>query len=317
MFGNMLLRHPMTQIKGSGGVIIAVLDQQPSLYKGTLKNRSAYLVTDPAEAYLSMAKSPDFAYGLHVRSCPSETAKILESLEASPLKNHFPCLSANFRYLLPFVTVEIKIKGDLYQQLWQLSFYATFYILSWLSLWRMRNSTVNQLNPNDVSLGAITHYGIAISPHCLQIWEFRPRFEAKVAISARLLCCGSPGDQSFMERVYVPWTRYVMRRGMILQQLHLVPLVRAYAAHPEPRPFENQDTVFLKPADFVATGPPFDPKCSSLGNADTADQRLMHDLVAPYEEAVRLASEGSKKRKSYMGASFLDSFTENDDSQQT
>ena len=290
------------------------IEHQPSLYRGTKENRLAYIFPSAnTRSYLSMGRRPDFAYSLSRDICDPET-KI--ALEADNDMNHFPCLSATFQGILPFATGEVKVSGNPYKQRFQQAFYASHYIMSTLILRILERGTADQWKSPEELFTGVRHYSFSISPHSLQIWEYKPQLEpvrGNIRVLARMLCNGAAGDQVFMEDVYIPWCRFVLKQGIVDQQLRLLPAIKSYAARPHPRPFDCPDTVFLKISDLRPNN--YDLGSSSFGNGPSEEQSNLHDLVKPFEDAVKAASErGSLKRKSSQsgstGTSMRGSFAE-------
>ena len=313
-FATMLLPQAKTHVNAPSAKIRLILDHQPNLYRGFQESRLAYIFQSViTTAYLSTARRPDFAYCLSREVCDPETS--LAFAQSSNL-NHFPCYSATLNSIFPIATGEVKVAGNPYKQRFQQGFYASYYIISWLILRMLAkgapaNTPANEDTDEDPAakraaaenaakelFEGVHHCCFSISPHTLQIWEYRPRLEpikGNLRIHAQLLCSGAPGDQTFMENIYIPWTRYVLKRGTVSQILHLLPAIRSYAARPWPRPFDHPDTVFVKVSDLKPGS--YELGSSSFGNGEKAEQGRLHELVSPYEEAVRLASVGGRKRK--------------------
>ena len=319
-FATKLLRQARTIVHGRDAKMKVYVDHQPSLYRGTQANRTAYIFpSTETTSYLSMTRRPDFAYCLARDIFDSDTDHVLR---ADNETNHFPCLSATFKSILPFATGEVKVAGNPYKQRFQQAFYASYYIISSLILRILERGAADNWDSADELLTGVQHYGFSISPHSLQIWEYKPYFVPRygdIRISARMLCNGAAGDQVFMEDAYIPWCRFVLKQGMVDQQLRLLPAIRSYAARPHPRPFNHPDTVFLKINDLRPGE--YNLGSSSFGNGPSQEQTRLLELVKPYEDAVKAASErGSLKRKSSQNAStstsMRDSFAEMENSQE-
>jgi hypothetical protein len=298
-FATMLLPPGQTTVLGNRTQIQVIVDHQTSLYRGTKENRVAYVFPSmQTDSYLSATRRADFSYCLSNKIYDQST-KACFPLDDNG--NHFPCHSATFDGLFPLATGEVKVGGHPYKQRFQQAFYASYYIMSWLILRILQKSAKQDGKRASAEelFNGVRHCCFSISPQTLQIWEYRPCLVAesrKLRISAKLLCCGAPGDQTFMEDVYIPWRRFVLKRGILEQWQHLLPAVKSYAARPYPRPFDHSDTVFLKVRDFDLDD--LDLGHSSFGNKKSPDQIRLHEIILPYEEAMQMANQNGRKRKS-------------------
>ena len=299
-FATMLLLPPgRTTVSGKHTEIEVIIDHQTSLYRGTRENRMAYVFPSvQTDSYLSAMRRADFSYCLSNKIYDQRTKACFPPDENG---NHFPCHSATFDRLFPFATGEVKVAGHPYKQRFQQASYASYYIMSWLIL-RILQKSADQDGKwasAEELFNGVHHCCFSISPQTLQIWEYRPCLEpetGKLRISAKSLCCGAPGNQTFMEDVYIPWCRFVLKRGILEQCQNLLPAVKSYGARPYPRPFDHSDTVFLKVRDFDLSN--LDLSHSSFGNQKSPDQIRLHEIVLPYEEALKMVSQNGRKRKS-------------------
>ena len=316
-FATTLLPPTLTTVSGKQTNIEVVLDHQSTLYRGTKENRTAYMFPGvSSESYLTAVRRADFSYCLskkiYVR--PGNRDSLFPQDDNH---NHFPCHSATFDSLFPLATGEVKVAGHPYKQRFQQAFYASYYIMSWLILRILQKSAEpdHTWGSAEELLDGVRHCCFSVSPQTLQIWEYRPCFDPEsgdLSVSAKILCSGAPGDQTFMEEVYIPWCRYVLKRGIVEQRQKLLPAIKSYAARPFPRPFDHSDTVFLKVRDFNLRT--LNMSNSSFSNQPSDEQTQLHEIVKPYEEALKLASQSGRKRKSSQSAETTDGFTETESS---
>lgn len=306
-------------MSGKHTQIQVTIDHQTTLYRGTKKNSMAYIfpAVTVEESYLSALRRADFSYCLSNKIYDNQTR---ESFPQNDERNHFPCHSATFDSLFPLATGEVKVGGHPYKQRFQQALYASYYIMSWLILRILQRSADHDHVPESVEelFDGVRHCCFSVSPQTLQIWEYRPYLVPEVGnlkISANLLCSGAPGDQTFMEDVYIPWCRFVLKRGIVEQRQKLLPAIKSYAARPYPRPFDHSDTVFLKVRDFKPNE--LNLSNSSFSNQPSEDQMSLHEIVKPYEEALKLANQNGRKRKSSQstGTSLMNGLTETESSQ--
>ena len=308
-FATLLLRQATTCAFGKATELSAVLDFQPSLYRGIKESNTAFIFQSmQTRSFLSVVRKPDFAYSLSIEACDPNTRL---KLKAGPHLNHFPCLSSSSDSLPPVVTGEVKVAGHPYTQRYQQATYAVFYIISWLVLRILEkegngDAAAAESSPTELTedlLKGVHHCCFGISPFLLQIWEYRPykipgEGVDQLGISAQLLCSGSPGDLVFMEDVYIPWCRYVFKRGFIEQQLRLLPAIRAYAAREYPRPFDFASPVMLKMVDLRPSGYNLRSGTFSNNPAGVDQESFYNSYVKPYEEAVKLVNAGRKRKSS-------------------
>ena len=313
----MLVPVPRRGLFAQKATLQVALEQQASLDGGHHQARRAFIFPLCGyDSFVSATRTADFAYGLDKSIC-SVAAKHSLSKGAEACGS-FPCLSADRRTLLPIVTGELKVSGGRRASRFQQALYASYYIMSWLILRYLRLGPADPTRPMDELLDGIHHYTLGISPDLLEIWQYRPTlddFDGNIRVSAQMLCCGSPSDQAFMEDIYVPYRRLILKRGIAQQILKLVPDVEAYAALPGPRPFDAPETVCLKVADLRPAS--YDLGSSTFGNGPGPDQDRMQVLIDRYDEARALLADTRKKRKSSRATELAqgDSFTESDSSQ--
>ena len=309
-FATTLLPQTKTAIQGKDAKIKVYVHHQPNLYRGSNANRVAYMFpTTSLESYLSVMRKPDIAYSIK-RELLDPTTK--SALRAANNVNHFPCLTTTFNGLLPFATGEVKVSGSPYKQRFQQGFYASYYIMASLVLRVLEQDAADKWESTEELLASVRHCCFSISPHSLQIWEYKPYFDSisgSVRISAQMLCNGAPSDQYYMENVYIPWSQFVLKRGVVEQYLRVLPAIKSYAARPKPRPFDYPDTLFLKISDLKPGA--YDLGSSSFGNGPSQEQNSLHNVVKAYEDAVEAATKrGSLKRKSSQSASTSTSIRE-------
>ena len=311
-FATLLLRQATTCAIGEAIELRAILDFQPSLYRGFKESNTAFIFQSIfTQTFLSVVRKPDFAYSLSIQACDPCTRS---NLKAAHL-NHFPCLSSSSNALLPVATGEVKVAGHPYKQRYQQATYAVFYIISWLVLRILEKegdddaaaaAAAAESSSTELTedlLKGVHHCCFSISPFLLQIWEYRPYIMPgkgvdKLGISAQLLCSGSPGDLVFMEDVYIPWCRYVLKRGFVEQQLRLLPAIRAYAAREYPRPFDFASPVMLKMVDLRPSGYNLRSGTFSNNPAGADQEKFYNSHVKPYEEAVKLVNAARKRKSS-------------------
>lgn len=272
------------------------MSQQGELY--ALKDRDktkVYIYPGSSmNSYVSGTRHYDHSYSLMTTVCDGTTT---DDLEEDVCDNHFPCFSSDRSSLPPFVTGELKVLGHYRKQREQQEVYATFYIISWIIL-RALMMRQDNLSPSiDVSLQGISHCCFSMSPTSLEIWYYQPTSSAtgKLKIQSQLLCSGHPCDEAYVKDVYIPWRRYVMKRGIINQILYLVPAIQAYARLPEPRPFSRPAPLIflsrdLQPGSYYFEGPSFSTTLSP--ERETWERQLII-----HEEEVQMAKKAKKRKK--------------------
>ena len=283
--------------RANGEISIEVkLSQQCKLYDLNSRDKRAYIFPSDTTTYVSATRIYDYGYGLMTTVCDRDT---LKRLHYDMRKNHFPCFSSDGYTLPPFATGEVKVLGHYRKQREQQEVYATFYIISWMILRALAKGKDHP--PVDELLKGINHCCFSMSPSSLEIWDYEPIVEditEGLRVQAQLLCSGHPCDEAYMKEVYIPWRRYVMKRGIINQVLHLVPAIQAYAQLPEPRPFVHSAPLFLLAKDLKPGS--YDLEGLSFSTAPSTERGALQKQLTAHEEAVRLAAK-MKKRKNIEG----------------
>lgn len=277
--------------------ILVRMSQQGNLYAVKERdNTRVYIYPDSSDMdnYVSGTRKYDHSYSLMKTACDQTTTK---ELGGEALVNHFPCFSSDRTSLPPFVTGEVKVLGHYRKQREQQEIYATFYITSWMMLRALMMKQTTSSPSVDDLLQGISHCCFSMSPCSLEIWYYRPTIvdtTGAFEIQSRLLCSGHPCDEGYVKEIYIPWRRYVMKRGIINQILYLVPAIQAYAQLPKPRPFSRSGPLFilsgdLQPGSYNLKGPSFSTTLSP-------ERRLLEQQFLAHEEEERHKKKARKRK---------------------
>lgn len=283
------------------------LSQQGDLY--ALKERDktkVYIYSDSSDmnTYVSGTRGYDHSYSLMKTVCDQVTTN---ELEHEAFVNHFPCFSSDRNSLPPFVTGEVKVLGHYRKQREQREVYATYYIISWIILRALMMGQDNPSSSIDALLQGISHCCFSMSPNSLQIWYYQPtvvNITGDLKIQSQLLCSGHPCDEAYVKEVYIPWRRYVMKRGIINQILHLVPAIQAYAQLPKPRPFSRSAPLFILSKDLQPGS--YNLEGLSFSTTLSPERVALEQRLIIHEEEVQLAKK-TKKRKNMDGLATMTS----------